>query len=102
MQAHLRHAAAGRRRRDLDTRGLAAEQIPVSRRAAMAEHGAGPAGQDRRESVGSGAERRVANGIDPSMDSMQAPNRQPVLHRGRRQSRLSRMDRFASHATRGW
>jgi hypothetical protein len=48
-------------------------------RGAMGEHGAGPAGQHRRQPVPLGAQRRVADRVDALVEAMQPARAQPVI-----------------------
>jgi hypothetical protein len=86
VQADPRGAVAAAGRGDVDACLVGPEQAPVGGRRAMREHRAGPAGQHRRQPVALCAQCGVSEGVDAAVEQLQAPHRQPMLHRTARQA----------------
>jgi hypothetical protein len=63
----------------------------MSGRTAMAQDGAWTAGQHRSQPVALGAQRGVPEGVDAAVQQLQAPHRQPMLHRAARHSQRQQL-----------
>ena len=73
VQADPRDALAGRGGGDLGARRFVVEEVPVHRRAHVAEHRAGPAGQDGRQPPPLPREHRPTDRVDAAVHPAQAP-----------------------------
>ena len=73
-------AVAAARGGHIDALLVGRQQLPMGRRAAMAEDGARPAGQHRRQPMALRPQHGVAECVHPVMDAMQPPRAHRVLH----------------------
>jgi hypothetical protein len=69
--------------RDVRARAFAGADGPQCRGAAVAEHGVGTAGEDGGEPARLAARRRVSDGVDAGVDSMQPSSAEPIVDRVR-------------------
>jgi hypothetical protein len=91
VQADPRGACSRRGGRDVGPGRVVAEQAPVDGRARVAQDGAGPARQDRREVPPLAGERGAADGVDAAVDPAQAADARPMLHGAEREAEAAQL-----------